>query len=422
MVVNPSTGARGYRNRRRGGRFLIGGADLGVAPGDCSHRFVERTRNTAGVRDRVRSIGRWVTTRHPTAWDTAIGIACFFATIAGPGVISDSRPVAVVCAAVSALPLAARRRAPFTVALVCGVGSIGLMAAAANVDWPYGQIVATYTVAAHSPDAARFVVGVLTAAGVLYTQQTLDKAPGSLLTSGGVFLTAFALGVGAQARRDRIALLEERALRHTEEREAAAAREREAIARDMHDILAHSISLIAVQAEAGPLLVRQDPDRAGRAFDAISETAHDTLAQLRRTLGVLRAGLGDHAPPPDLAAIPALVERARGAGLTVTVVEHGEPRTVVPEVAVATYRVVQESLTNAVRHAAVRIGLDWSPARLRLEIADDGRGDGGGTGGHGLIGMRELVTACAGRFSAGSPPTAPGFVVTATFPLDAADG
>ena len=214
--------------------------------------------------------------RHQTAWDAAIAGACFLATIAESGVVSDGRPLVLVLALVSALPIAWRRRAPFTVALVCGAGSIGLLVAHSGVDWAYGQLVATYTVAASSPVAHRAAVVALTATGLVVNQQLYDKEPTSLLYSGGVFATAFALGIGARAHRDRIALLEERALRHTEEQAAAAAREREGIARDMHDILAHSLSLIAVQAEAGPLLVHHDADRAGRAFGAISDIRRDT--------------------------------------------------------------------------------------------------------------------------------------------------
>jgi signal transduction histidine kinase len=184
----------------------------------------------------------------------------------------------------------------------------------------------------------------------------------------------------------------------------------------MHDILAHSISLIAVQAEAGPLLVHRDPDRAARAFDAISDTAHDALDQLRHTLGVLRAG----PPAPDLSGIPALAERARATGLAVTVTEHGTPVAPGPEIAAAAYRVVQESLTNAVRHAgaaAVRVTLDWSPERLRAEVADDGPGVVTVRSGTGLTGMRERVVARGGELHAGTPSGGTGFVVTATFPL-----
>lgn len=370
---------------------------------------------------KFRELARRLTDRHPRArhpegWDGVIAVACFVATIAEPGVVSDRRPVVLIFALVSALPIAWRRRAPFTVALVCGVGAIGMIAAHGEVNWPYGQLVATYTVAASSPVTARAVLVVLTAAGVVFNQQVYDKDPGSILYSGGVFATAFALGIGARARRDRIALLEERALRHAEERAAAASREREAIARDMHDILANSISLIAVQAEAGPLLVHRDPDRAARSFTTISDTAHDALDQVRRTLGVLRAG----PPSPDLAGIPALAERARETGLDVGVAETGTPFVVGPQVATAAYRVVQESVTNAVRHAGaatVRIELDWSPAWLRVEIADDGHGVATVHYGNGLTGMRERVVACGGRFHAGTPAGGTGFVVTARFPI-----
>ncbi|MDR7273262.1 sensor histidine kinase [Catenuloplanes atrovinosus] len=361
--------------------------------------------------------------RYPAALDALIAIVAFLGTIAGHGAVGDPRPMVVVFAAVSALPLVWRRRAPFAVALVCGAGSIGLIAMHGAVDWPYGQLVATYTVAAASPFAARAVLVAGTVAGVAFTQQTLDKPAGSVLTSGGIFLVAFALGTVSRARGDRIALLEERTRRHAEEREAAAARERERIARDMHDILAHSISMIAVQAEAGPLLVHRDPERAARAFDAISSTAHDALGQLRRTLGVLRGGPDDRAPQPGLESLPALADRAREAGLAVTVTERGPSVPVPPEVSVAAYRVVQESLTNVVRHAragSARVGLDWSASALRVEITDDGRGASGGTGGHGLIGMRERVAACGGEFSAGTAGGG-GFTVTATLPLERAE-
>ncbi|GAB7050562.1 sensor histidine kinase [Catenuloplanes indicus] len=361
--------------------------------------------------------------RNPAAVDAAVAIACFLLTIGGHGAVEDPRPIVLVFAAVSALPLVWRQRAPFPVAAVCGAGSIGLIAVHGFIDWPYGQLVATYTVAAASPFAARAVLVAGTVAGLVFTQQTLDKPVGSVLTSSSVFVAAFALGTGARARRDRIALLEERALRHAEERAAVAARERERIARDMHDILAHSISMIAVQAEAGPLLVHRDPDRAARAFDAISGTARDALTQLRRALGVLRGGPDDRAPQPGLDAVPALAARAREAGLAVRVTEHGERAAVPAEVAVAVYRVVQESLTNVIRHAgaaAARIDLTWSAASLRVEITDDGRGaaSAGDPAGHGLIGMRERVSACGGTFSAGTAGSG-GFTVTATMPLAA---
>ena len=252
-------------------------------------------------------------------------------------------------------------------------------------------------------------------AGVALTTRIYGKDAGSVLYPVGVFATVFALGTIARARRDRIALLEERALRHAGERAAVAAREREDIARDMHDILAHSISLIAVQAEAGPLLVHRDPDRAARAFDTISGTAHDALAQLRHTLGLLRGG----SPPPGLAGIPALAERARETGLVVSVAEHGTSFPVEPAVADAAYRVAQESLTNAVRHAArtaVRVELSWSPDQLRVEVIDDGHGAVAVQPGNGLTGMRERVTACGGRLQAGTPAGGSGFTVTATFP------
>ncbi|MFC7485033.1 sensor histidine kinase [Luedemannella flava] len=145
----------------------------------------------------------------------------------------------------------------------------------------------------------------------------------------------------------------------------------------MHDILAHSMSLVIVQAEAGPVVVRSDPDRAEVVFDTIAATARDALAQLRRTLGVLRADDERRAPQPGLDELPALVETTRLAGLDVRLDERGEARAVPADLAVTVYRVVQESLTNAVRHARARrveVLLSWAGGELSVEVIDDGRG------------------------------------------------
>ena len=244
---------------------------------------------------------------------------------------------------------------------------------------------------------------------------------------------AYALGTGARARRDRIAMLEERARRLAQAHDAAVARERERIAREMHDVLAHSVSLIVVQAEAGPVVVRSDPDKAEAAFDAIAATGRDALGQLRRTLGVLRSDGPARQPQPDLDDLPALVDQARRAGLEASLSERGDRRPVPAELALAAYRVVQESLTNTVRHAGarrVRVRLDWRQAALHVEVSDDGHGPApDGHPGHGLVGMRERVTACGGDLRTGVGDGGVGFRVAAALPfpagglpVEAADG
>jgi signal transduction histidine kinase len=190
----------------------------------------------------------------------------------------------------------------------------------------------------------------------------------------------------------------------------------------MHDILAHSVSLIVVQAEAGPVVVRSDPDRAVQVFDAIADAGRDALAQLRRTLNVLRPETSSRAPQPGLEALGTLVEQARGAGVRTTLDEYGERRPIAPETAVAAYRVVQESLTNVVKHAhagQVDVTLHWDATALRLAVRDDGRGTGNPVPhlGHGLIGMRERVAACGGTLTTGPSADGPGFQVAATLPV-----
>ncbi|MCW6009146.1 sensor histidine kinase [Micromonospora sp. CPCC 205371] len=372
---------------------------------------------------------RWVRALPPRAVDAGIALLCYLATVlpkqSNP--TADGRELTLALAALASIPLVWRRQFPVQVMAVCGVGTVSLALTDGLGDLPWGQLVATYTVAALSGAVARLVGALGTTAGIAVTFQPLSEKLAQLPIILSLFVAAWALGTGNRARRDRIALLEERARRQMEEHESAAARERARIAREMHDIVAHSISLIAVQAEAGPVLVRADPDRAVRVFDTIGGTARETLTQLRRTLGVLRGEAASRAPQPDLDDLPALADSAREAGLAVSVEHRGEPRTLPPDLGLTAYRVVQESLTNVVRHAAashVWISLDWAGDRLGLEVRDDGKGPGTRASGasfsqqgHGIAGMRERVSAFGGEFDAGNDPAGSGFRVVARLPV-----
>ena len=327
-------------------------------------------------------------------------------------------------AAANTLPLLWRRRFPFAVAAVTGVTTTVLSMTGGLNDVPAAQLVATYTFAALSPPVKRLIGVVATVIGVSVSIIVPHDEALNLGVIGIFFVGAYALGVSARARRDRITMLEERALRLTREQDATATRERQRIAREMHDILAHSMSLVVVQAEAGPVALRHDPGKAEEMFDTISVTARDALAQLRRVLGVLRADESGREPPPDLDALPDLIRRVNGAGLTATLTEDGEPRPVPPDLAATAYRIVQESLTNTVKHAGagrVDVRLTWSAERLRIEVADDGAGRAPSSitgSGNGLIGMRERVAAAGGSLDAGPGPGGVGFRVTASVPLD----
>ncbi len=366
----------------------------------------------------------------PILVDGLIAVVCYLATVSVPVKTARAQWWLFVLAAVASVPLVWRRRYPVVVTAVVGAGTVGLALTGGLTDvaLPYGQLVATYTLADLSPPVWRLLGVAGTAVGIVALTLTSGARPSLVGVAALPFAGAYALGTGARARRDRIAMLEERASRLAEAHEAAAARERARIAREMHDVLAHSVSLMVVQAEAGPVVVRSDPDRAEAAFDAIAATGRDALRQLRRTLGILRNDSGDGgagadlAPQPGLDDLAGLVDDARRAGLDASLAERGDRRPVPAELAIAAYRVVQEALTNTVKHAdarRVRVRLDWCDTALGVEVSDDGRGlrAPAGTPGHGLVGMRERVAACGGDLRAGAGEGGVGFRVAATLPL-----
>jgi signal transduction histidine kinase len=345
---------------------------------------------------------------------------CYLATVAVPAKAARGHWWLFVLAAVACAPLLWRRRYPVAVTAVVGAGTVGLALTGGLSNLPYGQLVATYTLADLAPPVWRLLGLAATATGIVALTVSSGASPSLVGVAAVPFAGAYALGTGARARRDRIAMLEERASRLAEAHRAAASRERERIAREMHDVLAHSVSLIVIQAEAGPVVVHSDPDKAEAVFDAIAATGRDALGQLRRTLGILRADGLDLAPQPGLDDLPALLDDARRTGLDASLTSHGDPRPLPPELAVAAYRVVQEALTNTVKHARarqVRVLLDWREAALGVEVTDDGRGPDGGPPGHGLAGMRERVASCGGELWTGPAAGGAGFRVTAVLPL-----
>ncbi|GAA2580833.1 sensor histidine kinase [Actinomadura fulvescens] len=321
-----------------------------------------------------------------------------------------------------ALPLMWRRRFPFAVTFVCGIGTSLIAPTELLGQFPSVQLVATYTFAELCPPVKRALAVAGTVVGITASILIPRDEPLNLGLVGIAFAVAYALGTGARARRDRIAMLEERARRFAEEQDAAATRERERIAREMHDIIAHSMSMIAIQAEGGSAVAHRDPAKAAQVFETISDTSREALAQLRRVLGVLRAEGAARRPQPDLAELPALVDGVRKTGLTVTLEETGEARPVPPGLGTTAYRIVQESLTNTVKHAeaaGVRVRLGWERDTLRLQICDDGRGPGDAPGGgHGLAGMRERVAAAGGELTFGPATGGSGFRVEARLPLN----
>jgi signal transduction histidine kinase len=252
-----------------------------------------------------------------------------------------------------------------------------------------------------------------------------------------VTLVAVIVGFVVADRRVRSAALRDRAEFLEREREAlsrqAAAEERLRIARELHDLVAHSLTSIAIQSSTGRLALPQHPDVALRALATIETTSRDASREMRQLLGVLRQG-GDTTarldPPPGLGNLDDLVETMRRAGAEVQVRVEGTPRPLSRSLDLVAYRVVQEALTNVVRHAghpaAASVLLRYDNEQLTLEVVDDGAGHdttseaSAGRPGLGIVGMRERVASMGGRFAAG-PQRVRGFRVEARLPIRAED-
>jgi signal transduction histidine kinase len=370
--------------------------------------------------------------RHPFATDAAIAalLALFVLqdVYTSSGYLSGSKAVYVPTALLMTLPLAWRRRAPLTVvsvvmgALVAESLAVG---SAPTPDTPLiALLLATYSVGAHC-ERTRALVG----AAVSLAATVVWVGPGDFLWPVVVFGGAWVAGRLVRQRALQAVVLEERALALDRAREAdaraAAADERARIARELHDILAHSLSLIVVQAGGERMALGGDRAATTEVLEAIERTGREALAETRRLLGTLRAE--DEAllrrPQPTLAELERLVSQVRDAGLSVDLRVEGEPVSLSGGVAVSAYRIVQEALTNVVKHAGdarVHVVVRYRGSELELEVADDGGGLRTAAGnGHGLIGMRERVALYGGDLFASAGADG-GFVVRARFPLGSA--
>jgi signal transduction histidine kinase len=387
-------------------------------------------------------------TVHPQAVDA--GLAVVFALVGvvtalgedirdDTGAIRDGfhepGPLFAVFVVAICAPIAFRRRWPL---LALAISSIAITIVIV-VGWPEGTLplaglLLTATVGARCP-IRRAAVGMAVVAMVIVVIG-VSGAP-AIDTVGAVgvlaeFAAAWAIGVAFRNRRAAAtALVREADERAVAERERAArlvAEERLRIAQELHDVVAHSMSVIAVQAGAGAHVLERQPEQALAALEAISATSRGTLSEMRRLLGVLRDDGGSRpvAPDPGIGDVPHLVDEVRSVGLPVTLRVEGTAERVDPGVGFAAYRVVQEALTNVLKHAGTPSRVDVTicqlPAKLTVEVVDDGCGEAAvGAGdavdgtGHGLVGMRERVAAWAGELSAGPLPGG-GYRVRASFP------
>lgn len=387
--------------------------------------------------------------RHPTwvdgFWAAVLcGLSLLF-EVALAGELDTPAPVAVVpVTLLLSLVVALRRRMPermLVLAIVVGLAQMVLNVSVTLADLAFVVIVCTVA-STGARWASRTALAVsLAAAPVAQLRWWNHDAEVGANIGVMVFLTlplalAWVLGDSMRTRRAYFAQLEERASRLEKEREAqarvAVAAERARIARELHDVVAHNVSVMVVQADGAAYVLDADPDQAKKALETISSTGRQALAEMRRLLGVLRTGehqeAGEYVPQPDVRQIEDLVEQCREAGLPVDFKIEGTPRPLPSGVELTAYRIVQEALTNTRKHggpnAGASVRLVYFDDGLGLLVEDDGKGapqelyqDGGADGqGHGLIGMRERVGMVGGTLDAGPRPGG-GFRVSALLPL-----
>jgi signal transduction histidine kinase len=370
--------------------------------------------------------------RHPVAGDAglaAVLLALALSTFANARY--DATPAAIVVTVLLVAPLVLRRRAPVAAFAAIMLGCAAeLLLVDKFLAATGAALIALYTLVAYAPRAPAAAGYAITLAGaVAFALRdgyfTENSASVTWLLIAAQLTVAAALGDRRRARvRDR-ARLEERArlLAAELEHEAAlaAAAERARIAREPHDIVAHSLSVVVAQADGGRYAADRDPAAARTALTTISTTARDALAEMRRAVGTLRdepdAPLR---PQPGAEEVGTLVARTRAAGLPVELTEEGRPRALAPAAGLAIYRVAQEALTNVLKHAgrgaSAHVTLRWEPEQVTVVVRDDGTGAPAGDGrGRGLAGMRERVEPRGGTVTAG-PRSDGGFEVRAVIP------
>ncbi|WP_031487447.1 sensor histidine kinase [Streptomyces bicolor] len=391
--------------------------------------------------------------RHPTWVDSFWAVFLFGISVVTVAVReeggqdisgTDSEAAIVPVILLLCLVIALRRRMPEKMLLLAiAVGLAQLVLNVATTAANFAFLVITYTVAATGARwASRVALGAGLCAAPL-AQLRWPEQESSVIGNVAlvIFLTvpfalAWVLGDSIRTRRAYYEQLEERATRLEKEREAqakvAVAAERARIARELHDVVAHNVSVMVVQADGAAYVLDAAPDQAKKALETISSTGRQALAEMRRLLGVLRTGEhqegGEYVPQPDVEQIDELIQQCRSSGLPVDFKVEGTPRPLPSGVELTAYRIVQEALTNTRKHggpnAGASVRLVYFDDGLGLLVEDDGKGaphelyeEGGADGrGHGLIGMRERVGMVGGTLDAGPRPGG-GFRISALLPL-----
>jgi signal transduction histidine kinase len=365
----------------------------------------------------------------------AVYLVVEWATLDDPfGDPVEPRGWLLVLAAIGAVGLLLSRDAPFLAPLVTGA-ALGASVGIADEVQPLEDAAAPFLIAVlflpwclGTYNGPRKAIVGLAAMEVLGTWVNFQFGGGfaDYFFVGAFMAITWSIGFVLNRRAAQTRELEERATRLELEHEEAATRavaaERQRIARELHDVIAHSVSVMTVQAGAVRRLLAPEQVKEREALETVEATGREALTEMRRLVGLLReqGAMPEFSPQPGLGTMDALLDGVRSAGIHVDLEVDGAPRELPPGVDLAAYRVVQESLTNALKHGACErawVSMHWRDDELELEIANDGMGDGDGSGGgHGLDGMRERVALYGGDVEAGERDGG-GYVVRARLPL-----
>jgi signal transduction histidine kinase len=396
----------------------------------------------------VRSFYDWLR-GHPLVVDSMLALLVMALGLSVFGAGRVSAPAGLLFIAVLCAPVAVRRRYPagaFAAVIVAGGLEVLLLPR------PFGSdlavIILLYTLAAYRPrriSLAGLAICLAGSAAAIakwapeHTVHSLYTLGAAAAVFAGPAVLAWLLGDSMQWRRSYYRGLEERAARLERERDAqaqiAVAAERARIARELHDVVAHNVSVMVVQADGAAFALETSPDKTRQALTAISRTGRQALAEMRSLLGVLRSADdegADLAPQPGVEQLAGLLEHTRAAGVPVSFAVEGVPCPLPPGAALTAYRIVQESLTNVRKHGGpavtAAVTLRFCEDQVVIKVTDDGRSRSGRGGavsdaddglGHGLIGMRERAEVYGGTVTAGPRPGG-GWRVTAILPLAAA--
>ncbi len=385
----------------------------------------------------------WVTRHIDAGLALFLGVLSLATMLAIPASIGTMPPpLAVIVSVTAAAAIGVRRRWPVWVLVVVGTAILIEQGYGTSLNFSApALLIALFTVAAETSRRTSLPILVILPLYLIGADLLFGAVQGTTtatliaqyVSATGVFAVAWLAGDSVRARHARTAELEERAAR-LEAQQAEAARiavqnERAMIARELHDIVAHSVGVMVVQAGAARRILDEQPEEARTAIAAIESTGREALTEMRRLLGVLRSGepAAPLEPQQGLAGLGALIANASRGGVAVELVIDGEPRTLPAGLDLAAYRIVQEALTNTVKHAAparATIRVRYEPDAIELDIRDDGaraQVADRQLPGHGLVGMEERVRLFGGTFRAG--PDAPsGFRIAARLPIGAPAG